>query len=79
MSTEAGYLAPTVTVATTLPKRALGAVLIVPVVTDPDGDGSATVVGGPFLDAEAIGEIQVSLRALGAKGGPEQVTRLHVP
>ena len=79
MSTEAGYLAPTVTVATSLPKRALGAVLIVPVVTGPDGDGSATVVGGPFLDAEAIGEIQVSLRALGAKGGPEQVTRLHVP
>jgi leucyl aminopeptidase len=79
VSTEAGYLAPTVTVATTLPKRALGAVLIVPVVTGPDGDGSATVVGGPFLDAEAIGEIQVGLRALGAKGGPEQVTRLHVP
>jgi leucyl aminopeptidase len=79
VSTEAGYQAPTVTVATSLPKRALGAVLIVPVVSGPDGDGSATVVGGPFLDAEAIGEIQVSLRALGAKGGPEQVTRLHVP
>ncbi|BBY60435.1 leucyl aminopeptidase [Mycolicibacterium sarraceniae] len=79
MSTEVGYPAPTVTVATSLPKRALGAVLIVPVVTGPDGDGSATVVGGPFLDAETIGEIQVSLRALGAKGGPEQVTRLHVP
>lgn len=79
MSTEVGYPAPTVTVATSLPKRALGAVLIVPVVTGPDGDGTATVVGGPFLDAETIGEIQVSLRALGAKGGAEQVTRLHVP
>ncbi len=79
MSTEVGYPAPTVTVATSLPKRALGAVLIVPVVTGPDGDGTATVVGGPFLDAETIGEIQVSLRALGTKGGPEQVTRLHVP
>jgi leucyl aminopeptidase len=79
VSTEAGYLAPTVTVATSLPKRALGAVLIVPVVTGHDGDGSATVVGGPFLDAESIGEIQVSLRALGAKGSLEQVTRLHVP
>jgi leucyl aminopeptidase len=79
VSTEVGYPAPTVTVATSLPKRALGAVLIVPVVTGPDGDGTATVVGGPFLDAETIGEIQVSLRALGAKGGPEQVTRLHVP
>ncbi|MCV7175077.1 leucyl aminopeptidase [Mycolicibacterium sphagni] len=79
MSTEAGYPAPTVTVATALPKRALGAVLIVPVVTSSDSDGSAQVVGGPFLDAEAIGEIEVSLRALGAKGGAEQVTRLHVP
>ncbi|MBB3603451.1 leucyl aminopeptidase [Mycolicibacterium sp. BK556] len=79
MSTEVGYPAPTVTVATSLPKRAMGAVLIVPVVTGPDSDGSPVVVGGPFLDAEAIGEIQVSLRALGAKGGVEQVTRLHVP
>ncbi|HTY29683.1 MAG TPA: leucyl aminopeptidase, partial [Mycobacterium sp.] len=43
------------------------------------GDGSPAVVGGPFLDAEAIGEIEVGLRALGAKGGAEQVTRLHVP
>ncbi|EHB53623.1 cytosol aminopeptidase [Mycolicibacterium rhodesiae JS60] len=82
MSTEAGYAAPTVTVATSLPKRAMGAVLIVPVVTGPGGegsDGSPTVVGSPFLDAEAIGEIQVGLRALGAKAGAEQVTRLHVP
>ena len=79
MSTEPGYAAPTVTVATSLPKRAQSAVLIVPVVTGADGNGSPTVVGGPFLDAEAIGEIQVGLRALGAKGTPEQVTRLHVP
>jgi leucyl aminopeptidase len=58
-------------------------VLIVPVVTGSvagaDGDGAPKVVGGPFLDAEAIGEIEVGLRALGAKGGAEQVTRLHVP
>jgi len=53
-------------------------VLIVPVTAGPDGD-SPTVVGGPFLDAEAIGEIEVALRALGAKGSTEQVTRLHVP
>jgi leucyl aminopeptidase len=60
----------------------MGAVLIVPVVTGragEDSDGSPTVVGGPFLDAEAVGEIQVGLRALGAKGGSEQLTRLHVP
>jgi leucyl aminopeptidase len=79
VSTEAGYPAPTVTVATSLPKRAQGAVLIVPVVTGSDGDSSPAVVGGPFLDAEAIGEIQVSLRALGAKAGADQVTRLHLP
>ena len=80
MSTQPGYTAPTVTVATSLPKRGMGsAVLIVPVVTGADGDGAPKVVGGPFLDAEAIGEIEVGLRALGAKGGAEQVTRLHVP
>ncbi|AKK28403.1 leucyl aminopeptidase [Mycobacterium sp. EPa45] len=82
MSTEPGYAAPTVTVATSLPKRAQSAVLIVPVVTGTAGeagDASPTVVGGPFLDAEAIGEIQVGLCALGAKAGAEQVTRLHVP
>ena len=80
MSIEPGYTAPAVTVATSLPKRGLGsAVLIVPVVTGSDSDGSPAVVGGPFLDAEAIGEIEVGLRALGANGGAEQVTRLPVP
>ena len=77
MSTQPGYQAPTVTVASTLPKRSSAAVLVVPVVSDPDG--SPKVVGGPFLDAEAIGEIEVALRALGAKGGAEQVTRLPIP
>ncbi|PRC41748.1 leucyl aminopeptidase, partial [Mycobacterium sp. ITM-2017-0098] len=33
----------------------------------------------PYLDAEAVGEIEVALEALGAKGGSEQVTRLVVP
>mgnify|MGYP006267720195 FL=1 len=79
MSTQPGYTAPTVTVATTLPKRSSAAVLIVPVVADPDNGGAATVLGGPFLDAEAIGEIDVALEALGAKGGAEQVTRLPIP
>ena len=80
VSTEPGYTPPAVTVATSLPKRGLGsAVLIVPVVNGADGDDSPSVVGGPFLDAEAFGEIEVGLRALGAKGGAEQVTRLHVP
>jgi leucyl aminopeptidase len=76
VSTQPGYIAPAVAVATNLPKRRSDALLIVPVV---DRDGSPAVVGGPFLDAEAIGEIEVALRALGAKAGPEQVTRLHIP
>ncbi len=82
MSTEAGYQSPTVTVATTLPKHEVGsAVLILGVVSgDPDNpDASTTVVGNPFLDAEATGEIEVALTALGAKGGAEQLTRLVVP
>ena len=78
MSTKPGYQTPTVTVAAALPKRGTaGAVLVVPVVTDEDGNPS--VVGGPFFDAEAIGEIEVALQALGAKAGPEQVSRLHIP
>jgi len=52
-------------------------VLIVPV--SAGEDGAPSVVGGPFLDAESIGEIEVALQSLGAKAGPEQVTRLHIP
>jgi len=78
VSTKPGSQTPTVTVAAALPKRGTaGAVLVVPVVTNEDGNPS--VVGGPFLDAEAIGEIEVALQALGAKAGPEQVSRLHIP
>jgi hypothetical protein len=54
-------------------------VLIVPVVSGQDDDATATVVGNPFLDAEAVGEIDVALRALGAKGGTDQVTRVVAP
>ena len=77
MSTQPGYQAPTVTVAATLGKRASAAVLIVPVVSG--DDGSPAVLGGGFLDAEAIAEIEAGLKALGAKGGAEQLTRLLVP
>ena len=89
MSTQPGYTAPAVTVAATLPKRAAGAsVLLVPVVTGPADEGAPAldgadsgprVIGSPFLDAQAVGEIEVALRALGAKAGAEQLTRLHVP
>jgi leucyl aminopeptidase len=76
---NAGYQAPTVTVASSLPKRAGDAVLIVPVVSGEDEDATATVVANPFLDAEAVGEIDVALKALGAKGGTDQLTRVVAP
>ncbi len=78
MSTTPGYQSPAVSVSATLPKKGLGsAVLIVPVVTG--DDEQASVVANPFLDAEAVGEIEVALKALGAKGGAEQITRVVVP
>jgi leucyl aminopeptidase len=78
VSTTPGFQSPTVTVSATLPKRGLGsAVLIVPVVAGDDDD--VTVVANPFLDAEATGELEVALKALGAKGGAEQTTRVVVP
>jgi len=75
-------VSPAVTVATAVPKRGSGsAVLIIGVVSgDPDNpDATATVLGNPFLDAEATGEIEVALRTLGAKGGVDQVTRVPAP
>ena len=73
-----GFQAPTVTVNSSLPKRKVDdSVLIVAVVTE--DDGAAAVVANPFLDAEAVGEIEVALDALGAKGGSEQVTRVVAP
>ena len=75
-----GYQAPSVTVASTLQKRKNdSAVLIVPVVSGEDEDATATVVANPFLEAEAVGEIEVALKAFGAKGGAEQVTRVVAP
>lgn len=75
-----GYQAPTVTVSSSLPKRKVdGSVLIVAVVSGEGDDAKATVVGNPFIDAEAVGEIEVALEALGAKGGPDQVTRVIAP
>ena len=77
---NSGYQAPSVTVASALPKRKNdSAVLIVPVVSGEDEDATATVVANPFLDAEAVGEIEVALKAFGAKGGAEQVTRVVAP
>jgi leucyl aminopeptidase len=75
-----GYQTPAVTVASSLPKSKKGsAVLIVPVISGQDEDATATVVANSFLDAEAVGEIEVALKALGAKGGTDQVTRVVAP
>jgi leucyl aminopeptidase len=75
-----GYQPPAVTVASTLPKaKTDAAVLIVPVVSGQDEDATATVVANQFLDAEAVGEIDVALQALGAKGGTDQVARVVAP
>lgn len=78
MSTAPGYQSPTVTVATALPKRGTSSTVLIVAVTSTD-DGGAAVVSTPFLDAEATGEIERALKALGAKGGAESLTRLVVP
>jgi leucyl aminopeptidase len=80
-TTPAGYEAPTVTVASSLPRRGVSdAVLVVPVVS---GDDGPTVLTSPkdtasYLDTDAVGEIESELRALGATGGPEQLNRLVI-
>jgi leucyl aminopeptidase len=79
-SSPPGYRPPAVTVTSAFPEAWPGtSVLLVPVVSGAGEDGEPRVVGGPFLDAEAIGEIEVALQAIDAKAGAEQLTRLHVP
>ncbi|SPM32080.1 Leucyl aminopeptidase, partial [Mycobacterium terramassiliense] len=81
VSTEPAYQAPTVNVATSLPKRNVGsAVLVVPVVSagDEDKPGAVVSAAGPFLSADAVAEIESGLKALEATGGSEQVHRLVV-
>ena len=82
MSTQPGYLAPAVSVASSLPRRGTGAaVLIIPVVSSgPDGkkeEPRAAIAGAEaFLSKDAIAEIEDGLRALNATGSGEQVHRL---
>jgi leucyl aminopeptidase len=87
VSTQPGYLAPAVTVASSLPRRGAGsAVLIVPVVpSGPEGTedqpGAAEVsvaAAEPFLPPDAVAEIEAGLLALNATGASEQVNRLVV-
>jgi leucyl aminopeptidase len=82
MSTEPGYASPSVSVASSLPRRAAAStVLIVPVVSTGDDDkpGAKVVSPDSLLPAEAVTEIESGLRALDATGGAEQVHRLVVP
>ncbi len=74
-----GFHVPRVTVSSSLPKRSTDAVLIVAVVSGENENDKPSVVANPFLDAEAVGEIEVALAALGAKGGTEQVARVLAP
>ena len=81
VSTEPGYPAPTVAVATSLPRRSAGsAVLIIPVVSSGDDDqpGAAVIAAEPFLPSDAIAEIESGLRSLNATGASEQLNRLVV-
>ncbi|HET6733352.1 leucyl aminopeptidase [Mycobacterium sp.] len=77
------YQPPAVAVASSLPKRKVdSAVLIVPVLSGQDEDataGAVSVLTNSFLDAKAVGEIEVALKALGAKGGEGQLTRVVAP
>jgi leucyl aminopeptidase len=82
VTTDPGYQAPSVNVATSLPKRGAGStVLLVPVVStgDEDKPGAVVTAAEGFLSDEAVAEIQDGLRALEATGGSEQVHRLVVP
>ncbi len=84
MSTQPGYLAPAVSVASALPRRgAKSAVLIVPVMSSGPEDvndepGAVVVDVDSLLGKDAVTEIEDGLRALNATGAAEQVHRLVV-
>jgi len=85
VSTQPGYFAPAISVASSLPRRGAGsAVLIVAVVSsgpEDTRDEPGAVVAATdesFLPADAVTEIEDGLRALGATGAAEQVHRLVV-
>lgn len=80
-TTSSGFQAPTVNVATSLPKRGVGSsVLLVPVASTggKDEPGATVAAGTALLPAEPVAEIEAGLKALGATGGSEQVHRLVV-
>jgi leucyl aminopeptidase len=74
---DPAYQAPTVTLASSLPRRGVGgAVLLVPVASS--DDGPTVLTAEPYLDAAAVAEIESALHALGGTGGVEQVHRLVI-
>jgi len=76
-TSNTGYQAPTVTVASALPTGGLEeAVLIVPVGTR--DDAASVLAGAPFLDDAAVADIEAALRAVGGTGAEGQVHRLAV-
>ena len=76
MSTQPGYQAPTVTVATALPKRGVStAVLIVPVIAGDGGD--PTVVADAFLTPESVGAIEAALCWILLAENPQQQLPPH--
>jgi leucyl aminopeptidase len=84
VSTQPGYLAPAVSVASSLPRRgAKSAVLIVPVMSsgpeDVNDEPSAVVANADsLLGKDTVTEIEDGLRALKATGAADQVHRLVV-
>ena len=84
VSTQLGYPAPHVAVASSLPSRGAGsAVLIVPVVPSGADDAerqpdAVVAAAGSFLSTEAVADIEAGLRALSATGASEQVHQLVV-
>ncbi|HZC92824.1 MAG TPA: M17 family peptidase N-terminal domain-containing protein, partial [Mycobacterium sp.] len=84
VSTQLGYPAPHVAVASSLPSRgARSAVLIVPVVPSGADDAerqpdAVVAAAGSFLSTEAVADIEAGLRALSATGASEQVHQLVV-
>jgi leucyl aminopeptidase len=77
VSSDPGYQAPIVTVSSSVPRRGVGeAVLVVPVVSR--DDAAAVAAAAPFLDNDAVREIEAALKALGATGGEGQTHRLVV-
>src|ERR1700684_3159153 len=84
VSTQPGYQTPTVSVASSLPRRGTGsAVLIVPVVSSGPEDtsderGAVLAAAETCLQADVLTEIQEGLRALSATGASDQVHRFVV-